>query len=81
MNEKIIVSIIIVNYNSFSLLHNCLESIIHHSQDFKYEIIVVDNNSSDGDVETITSQFNNIILIRYAKKYKNSRARERSQVH
>ncbi|MFV1985157.1 MAG: glycosyltransferase family 2 protein, partial [Thiohalomonadales bacterium] len=29
-----------------------------------YEIIVVDNNSTDGDVETITSHFNNIILIK-----------------
>jgi len=64
MNEKIIVSIIIVNYNSFSLLHNCLESIIHHSQGFEYEIIVVDNNSSDGDVETIINHFKNVILIK-----------------
>ena len=64
MNEKIIVSIIIVNYNSFALLQNCLESIIHYSQDFEYEIIVVDNNSTDGDVETITSLFKNIVLIK-----------------
>ena len=64
MNEKIIVSIIIVNYNSFALLQNCLESIIHHSQNFEYEIIVVDNNSTDGDVETITRQFENIILVK-----------------
>lgn len=66
MNEKIIVSIIIVNYNSFAHLQNCLESIIHHSQDIKYEIIVVDNNSTEGDVETITNHFNNIILIKNA---------------
>ena len=64
MTSVIDVSIIIVNYNSFDLLQNCLDSIINHSQDFEYEIIVVDNNSTDGDVETITSQFNNIILIR-----------------
>ena len=61
------VSIIIVTYNSFSLLHNCIESIIHHSHDIEYEIIVVDNNSSDGDVETITSRFENIKLIRNEK--------------
>jgi GT2 family glycosyltransferase len=64
MNEKIIVSIIIVNYNSFALLQNCIESILHHSQDFEYEIIVVDNNSTDGDVETITGRFKKIILIK-----------------
>lgn len=64
MDEKIIVSIIIVNYNSFALLQNCLESIIHHTQDLEYEIIVVDNNSTDGDIENITRQFKNIILIK-----------------
>jgi GT2 family glycosyltransferase len=64
MSDKITVSIIIVNYNSFDLLQNCLTSLINHSQDFNYEIIVVDNNSSEAEVETITSQFNNIILIK-----------------
>lgn len=64
MNENIIISIIIVNYNSFALLQSCLESIINNSRDINYEIIVVDNNSTDGDVETITSQYNNIILVK-----------------
>ncbi len=58
------VSVIIVNYNSFKLLKACLESIIHHTQDLEYEIIVVDNNSTDGNIENITRQFKNIILIK-----------------
>jgi len=61
------VSIIIVNYNSFKLLKACLESIIHHSQGFELEIIVVDNNSTDGDVEEIINEFENIKLIRNEK--------------
>lgn len=40
------VSIIIVNYNSGVLLCNCLES-IRDKINFNYEVIVVDNNSSD----------------------------------
>ena len=64
MPNSIDISIIIVNYNSFKLLQNCLTSLVEFTNDIKYEIIVVDNNSTDGDIETITSQFNNIILIK-----------------
>ena len=67
MPSVIDVSIIIVNYNSFKLLKACLESIIHHSQGFEFEIIVVDNNSTDGDVEEIINKFENTKLIRNEK--------------
>ena len=62
--KRIEVSVVIVNYNSFDLLNQCIDSLIKFTKDVSYEIIVVDNNSTDGDVETITSRFNNIILIR-----------------
>jgi GT2 family glycosyltransferase len=41
-------SICIINYNSGSLLEGCLASIQKYSAKFPYEVIVVDNNSSDG---------------------------------
>lgn len=37
------VSIIIVNYNSSSLINNCLESVIQHTKDIPFEVIIVDN--------------------------------------
>jgi len=40
-------SIIIVNYNSKDFLCNCVRSIIDHLHAIQYEIIVVDNLSSD----------------------------------
>ena len=43
-------SIIIVNYKTKDLLKDCLDSI---KEDFKYEIIVIDNNSQDGSAEYI----------------------------
>ena len=54
------VSIIIVNYNTGSLLYNCLESIrTHVSSD--YEVIVVDNASKDGSMDRCASaKANNI---------------------
>ncbi len=41
-------SIIIVNYNTKQLLSECIESIISNPPSGEFEIIVVDNNSSDG---------------------------------
>ncbi|MBI9070460.1 MAG: glycosyltransferase family 2 protein [Melioribacteraceae bacterium] len=62
-NQKIDISIIIVSYNSFEVLKNCLKTLIEYSKEFNYEIIIVDNNSTEGNVRIITDQFENIILI------------------
>lgn len=56
-------SIIIVNWNTNSLLQKCLESIVKFTHDIHYEIIVIDNGSSDGSVEAIKSMFPSVILI------------------
>lgn len=57
------VSIVIVNYNTCDLLKNCIESIIKYTIDVSYEIIVVDNNSSDDSIEMIRSTFPNVIVV------------------
>src|SRR2546426_8205974 len=44
-------SIIIVNWNGRDLLAKCIESIIKHPPSAPYEIVVVDNASTDGSVE------------------------------
>lgn len=46
-------SIIIVSFNTINLLENCIESIVKKTRGVKYEIIVVDNASSDGSVDII----------------------------
>ncbi|MBL1212940.1 MAG: glycosyltransferase family 2 protein [Ignavibacteriae bacterium] len=61
------VSIIIINYNSFGLLKDCLESIFNFTVDFNYEIILIDNASTEGDVEEVTKKFENIKLIKNKK--------------
>ena len=43
-------SIIIVNWNTKELLLDCLDSIVKSKPKTKYEIIVVDNGSTDGSV-------------------------------
>ncbi|GHT49618.1 glycosyl transferase [Spirochaetia bacterium] len=57
------VSIIIVNYNTKTLLKNCISSIYQHTKDIQFEIIVSDNGSTDGSIEMIKSDFTEIKLI------------------
>ena len=45
------VSIIIVNYNTRQVTSNCIDSIIDKTQGLQYEIILVDNASTDGSKE------------------------------
>lgn len=56
------VSIIIVNFNTPALVEQCLKSIAHHVHGCLYEVIVVDNASSDDSRERL-SACKNIKLI------------------
>jgi len=55
-------SIIIVSYNTKKLLEDCLLSIKEKIGKIDYEVIVVDNGSSDGSVELINSLSSQIPL-------------------
>jgi len=57
------VSIIIVNFNTKNLLVNCINSVIQQVKDVEYEIIVVDNCSTDSDILELKNSFNNLKII------------------
>lgn len=57
------ISIVIVSYNVKYFLRQCIQSIFNSNFDGSYEVIVVDNNSQDGTVELLGSQFSNVELI------------------
>lgn len=63
------VSIIIVNYNTVSLLTDAIESVLEKTKDIMYEIIVVDNNSDDDSKSIITKKYNN--QIKYIALFEN----------
>lgn len=66
MKKKVDLSIIIVNYNTKSLLKQCLDSLLKSS-----EIIVVDNGSTDGSPQLVNSLTRNKKIIKLIANKKN----------
>jgi GT2 family glycosyltransferase len=56
-------SIVIVNWNTAKLLTQCLESIYRTGSRYTFEIIMVDNGSSDGSVLTVEQRFPDVFII------------------
>ena len=55
------ISIIIVNYKVKEYIIPCIESIYKYtSKSLRYEILVIDNNSNDGSIDVIKSQFSDV---------------------
>ncbi len=58
------VSVIIINYNSFALTANCIRSVISQTKGAGYEIILVDNASTECDADLFLNEFPAIRLIK-----------------
>ncbi|MCG8432308.1 MAG: glycosyltransferase [Candidatus Omnitrophica bacterium] len=56
------VSVLIVNYNACRLVVECIRSIYRWRLSCSFEVIVVDNNSSDDSVERIRAEFPRVRL-------------------
>ena len=66
MNEKSLISIIVLNYNAGELLLNCINSLMKSTYQ-NIEILVVDNISSDDSHTKCKKQFPDIKLIQNRK--------------
>ena len=60
-------SIIVVNWNTRDLLANCLQSIYDTVHDLTFEVIVVDNASTDGSADMVRERFPQVRLIENAE--------------
>ena len=58
-----VLSIIIVSWNVCDYLVDCIESILKNCRLLQYEIIVIDNASTDGTVDLIKNKYPGLILI------------------
>jgi hypothetical protein len=57
-------TIIIPNYNTRELLHQCLQSIYENTRRIAFEVICIDDNSSDGSADMVEELFPQVILVR-----------------
>jgi hypothetical protein len=61
--DRIDISVIIVNWNTKELLRNCLNSLSKTVHNLLFEVIIVDNASSDGSVAMLETEFPSTIRI------------------
>ena len=61
-----LISIIIVNWNGKKWLGKCITSLQRQTYN-NFEIILVDNNSTDGSIEYVKNKFPKVITIRSKK--------------
>ncbi len=76
MNKKL--SIIIVNYNVTQLLRNCLLSIQKYCDGIDYEVIVIDNKSTDSSWGDLIPEFPKVHFIASEKNEGFSKANNRA---
>jgi N-acetylglucosaminyl-diphospho-decaprenol L-rhamnosyltransferase len=60
----IAVSVCIANWNCLALLRRCLQSLFDHDQGVPFEVVIVDNASTDGAAEMVEAEFPQATLIR-----------------
>jgi GT2 family glycosyltransferase/glycosyltransferase involved in cell wall biosynthesis len=59
------ISIVILNHNNRGVIERCIDSMLQFRDRYGYEIIVVDNQSSDGSYELLQDRYaDHILLIR-----------------
>jgi len=72
--ETVELTIVIISYNTRELLRKCLKSIFAYSSEVNYEIIIVDNASSDDSVEMVKNDFPYIFVIKNSENVGFARA-------
>ena len=59
-------SVIVVSWNTKELLRSCLRSVYDTATSLQFEVVVVDNGSTDGSPEMVAQEFRQTALIRNA---------------
>ncbi len=62
------VSVVILNYNNKKVITNCIDTLLKFNGRYNYQIVVVDNMSTDGSYEILKERYgNSITLVRNSK--------------
>lgn len=71
LQKNILLSIIIVNYNTAEVTMNCLKSIYKNTKNLNFEIILVDNNSKAEDYKYLSKNIKQFMNIKLVKSREN----------
>lgn len=62
------ISVIVLNYNNKKVISRCIDTLLAHAGLAKYEIVVVDNQSTDGSYEMLKQKYaDKVVLVRNEK--------------
>ncbi len=62
------ISVVTLNYNNKGIIDRCVDSLLRNNDRYHYEIVVVDNQSSDGSYEQLQKKYGNQITLVKNKK-------------
>lgn len=65
------ISIAILNYNNKNIITHCVDSLLQCRDRYHYEIVVVDNQSTDGSWELLQKQYGKNNAVKLARNSKN----------
>lgn len=71
MSDKTILSVVVVTWNSDKEISKCIESVSVSAKGINYEIIIVDNNSSDKTSDIVTGLIEKYSKIRFIQNTEN----------
>ncbi|HZT05507.1 MAG TPA: glycosyltransferase family 2 protein [Chloroflexota bacterium] len=76
--DRPVVSVIIANYNAREMLARCLASLQRHAPERSFEVLVVDDGSTDGSDRMVRSSFPDVLLLansqNFGQSYSSNRA-------
>lgn len=70
-----LLSIVILTYNSEKIIRPCLDAIIEECIDLDYEILIIDNGSEDDTIKIINNSYPSCLLIKNSQNLGVAKAR------
>lgn len=70
--KELDLSVVIINFNTKDITETCLKSVLLSTKNIQYEVILVDNGSSDGSGASLgkfNTQFNNFELVKNRENF------------
>ncbi len=67
-DKSVDIYIVIVTWNTREVTCGCIRSIYDHPGRLNYEVIVIDNASSDDSVEAIKKEYPQVVVIENSEK-------------